>query len=127
MTDEIGRATRAYVSAHNRTRVHAVRLYPREKRCLVADFNGALPAVRSITSAVWDVDPAVAVAIADAAISDREAQVTVTAVWRGCDAIRCEVTLDSGEVYNQLFQVAVLDGPCFGDASGPTGPTRLTA
>src|SRR5690606_28216052 len=52
---EIGRATRAYVSAYDRSRVHQSRLYRFEKRCLVANF-GALLGERQIRCATWSID-----------------------------------------------------------------------
>lgn len=128
-TDMIGRVSRAYVSAHDRTRVHHVRLRPQEKHRLIADFNGALPAQRTIVSAVWQMETASAIGMGAASILDggRAAQVLIEAVERGQHVyMRCQATLDSGEVYTQVFRVDVLDGPVFGDA-GAIGPTRLTA
>lgn len=124
---ELGRETRAFVSGYNRSRVHQSRLYPREKRCLVADFNGALPAARSIVSATWNMEVACSVAMSDASIEGRAARVTIEAVFRGWADLRCQVTLDNGEVYNQQFTVRVLDGPWFGDETTVAGPTQLTA
>lgn len=124
--EELGRVTRAYVSGHYRTRVHESRLYAREKRCLVANFNGALPAGRSIASAVWDMSVIAAVGMATPSIVGREVRVLIEAVRCGCAYLRCEVTLDNGEVYNQLFAVTVLDGPSFGDQGAVAGPARLT-
>lgn len=123
---ELGRVTRAYVSAYNRTRVHQARLYPREKRCLIADFNGALPVGRTIVSATWNMEVAYAVAMSAATIDGREARVMIEAVYRGRVDMRCHVTLDNGEVYNQLFAVQVLPGPWFGDENTVAGPTQLT-
>lgn len=124
--EELGRVSRAYVSAHDRTRVHGLNLYSRERRCLVANFNGAIPKARTIASAVWDMESPCAVGMSGAAIVGREAQVMLSAVRDGVEWIRCEVTLDNGEVYNQLFRVEVLAGPQFGD-TGTAGPSRLTA
>lgn len=123
---ELGRQTRAFVSGYNRSRVHQSRLYPREKRCLVADFNGALPTGRTIVSATWNMEVPYCVGMSSATIADREARVMVEAVFRGWANMRCQVTLDNGEVYNQLFVVQVLAGPWFGDEITVAGPSQIT-
>lgn len=126
--EEIGRVSRAYVSAHDRTRVHNTRLYPREKRCLVANFNGAIPAGRTIVTATWEMEVASSVSIASPSIAGRSAQVMIQACYRGMVCLRCQVVLDNGEIYNQLFVVQVLDGPYFGDEATATapGPTQVS-
>jgi hypothetical protein len=124
--DEIGRVSRAIVSAHNRTRVHNTRLYPREKRCLVANFNGAIPPGRSIVTATWEMEYASSVSIANPSIVGRSAQVMIQACYRGRQAMRCQVELDNGEIYNQLFLVEVLDGPYFTDEATAPGPTKVS-
>lgn len=127
--EEPGRETRCYVSGYNRSRVHDSRLWPREKRCLVADFNGAIPPARKIVSVSWRMESAFAVAMSDASIAPdgRSARVMIQAAWPGCAFIRAQVTLDNGEVYPQLFRVIVLSGPYFGDTSPVGGPIELTA
>lgn len=127
--EELGRTTRAYVSGYQRTRVHRSRLVRGEKRCLVADFNGAIPAARSIASVTWRATNPSAAFMADAGVVEggRSARVDVTA-GAGCSRIKCEVTLDNGEVYNQLFEVASQSGPWFqGESALQTGPYELTA
>lgn len=126
--EEIGRVTRAYVSAYSRSRVHSSRLYPNEKRCLVANFNGAIPKGRRIVRAEWRMETAYAVAMSSPGIDKgREATVVIEAAARGDAAIRCQVTLENGEVYNQLFAVEVLAGPWFGTENTSAGPLVLIA
>lgn len=122
---EIGRVTRAYVSAHDRTRVHVSRLRRGEKRCLVANFNGALPATATIARAEWRLAGGGTVAISDGEIVGREARVTVQARYSGATAVRCEVTLANGEIYNQVFEVDVADGPSFGDTPPAAGASVI--
>lgn len=122
---ELGRVTRAYVSAYDRARIHQFRLYPSEKRCLVANFNGAIPAGRTITHAEWRMDIISAVAMSAPAIAGREARVMVYATYWGDVAIRCTVTLDNGEIYSQLFAGRVLNGPYFGTEATAAGPAVL--
>lgn len=123
---EIGRASTAMVSAHNRTRVSAVRLFPREKRQCLANFNGTFDKARTISAATWMLDVAVSVAMSDAAITGRSSSVMIEACYPGTVGLRCQVTLDNGEVYNQQFVVQVLWGPNYGDQTMPAGPTSLS-
>jgi hypothetical protein len=126
--DEIGRVTRAYVSAYQRDRVHRSRVVRGEKRCLVANFNGAIPAARSIVSATWRVQQGQTVFMESAKVATRESSVVITAGFGHEAAVKCQVTLDNGEVYNQLFVVSVQDSPWFqGEVTpSPTGPYELT-
>jgi hypothetical protein len=127
--DEIGRATRCYVSAHDRTRVHDSRLIRGEKRCLVADYNGAISSGRIIASITWRCFDGYAVVMSNARVLSglRQAAVDITASWPGCDWLQCEATLDNGEVYIQRFRVGVRDYPCFDVLPTTSGPLVLTA
>lgn len=125
---ELGRVTRAYVSGYQRDRVHASRLVRGEKRCLVANFNGAIPAARSIASVTWRCEQTYTVVMANARISGREAEVDITAQLQGCAWVKCVATLDNGEVYTQLFRVQVQDATWFdGEPAVAAGPTSITA
>jgi hypothetical protein len=127
--DEIGRATRCYVSAHDRARVHDSRLVRGEKRCLVADYNGAISAARVIASIIWRCYDGYAVAMSNARILDgsRQVAVDISANWPGCEWLQCEAMLDNGEVYVQRFRVDVRDYPCFDVPPVVSGPLVLTA
>lgn len=128
--EEHGRVTRAYVSGYQRTRIHGSRLVRGERRCLVADFNGAIPPARSIASVTWRTNQHHAISMANAQIVDggREVIVDITAQAGAGATIKCEVTLDNGEVYNQLFHVTVLPAPWFtGETTPASGPQALTA
>lgn len=127
--DEMGRASNANVSAYDRTRVHDVRLMMGEKRCLVANFNGAISAARTITSIKWRCDFGYIAQMANARIqsNNRSAAVDITANWMGDSIIRCEATLDNGEIYIQSFHVEVNGDPIFLAATSGVGPTVLTA
>ncbi|SDX52668.1 hypothetical protein [Lysobacter enzymogenes] len=123
--EELGRVSRCYVSAHDRSRIHDTRLYPTEKRCLVANFNGAVAKGRTIVKAEWRMQPVLAVSMANPAIDGREARVMIQAAYRGETSIKCTVTFDSGEIYTQLFRVLTLPGPFFGDEFTTGGPAFL--
>lgn len=126
--EELGRVTRAYVSGYQRDRIHRSRLVRGEKRCLVANFNGAIPPARSIVSVTWRTNQGQGIYMQDARIDGREVTVNITAQTGSEAAVKCEVTLDNGEVYNQLFAISVRQSPWFsGEASPPTGPQVLTS
>ena len=110
---ELGRTTRAYVSGYDRARIHQVRVRRQERRCLVADYNGAIPPSRSIVAAEWRCTSPWVARMEAPVINDREAQVTVDFQLGGFCAIRCTATLDNGEVYSQVFECQVRDSPGF--------------
>ncbi|XQA72078.1 hypothetical protein ACM9XA_11305 [Xanthomonas sacchari] len=126
--DEIGTVSRAYVSAHDRTRIHQINVPPGERRCVVADFNGALPPGRSIAAAEWRLSSLGVASMSGAAIpSAREAQVQVQVGYPGTVALRCVATLDNGEVYVQRYMIVVPVMPFFGDETVQYGPQVLSA
>lgn len=113
--DELGRATRAYVSGYDRTRVQQVRLYRFEKRCLVANFNGAFPPARTIVSATWRIDaPEIGViSTPHISVNQRETMLMFASQLGGWANVRAEVTLDNGEIYNTIYRVNVREGSWF--------------
>lgn len=126
MTDS-GRETRAYVSAFDRSRVHQSRLYRFEKRRLVANF-GALLGERQIRCATWSIDRPEIGVMSDPQISDdaRETSVMFAAQLGGWATVRCQITLDSGEQYVQVFRVNVRQASWFvDDAPLSNGPFSL--
>lgn len=126
--EELGRATRAYVSGYQRDRIHRSRLVRGEKRCLVANFNGAIPPARTIASVVWRTNQYQSIYMENARIDGREVTVNITAQTGSHAWVKCQVTLDNGEVYNQLFAVEVRNAPWFsGETSPEIGPQSLTA
>jgi hypothetical protein len=125
---ELGRVTRCYVSGYQRTRIHESRLVRGEKRCLVANFNGAFDTSRTITSVTWRCEQPYAAVMSNARVFAREVAVDITAQLPGCSLIKCEATLDNGEVYTQLFRVLVMDAAWFDIDPGATaGPTSITS
>lgn len=131
---ELGRVTRANVSAYQRARVQHSRLVRGEKRCLVANFNGAFDPARTITSVTWRCEQPYYVGMANARIpnsgqfANREAAVDITAQLQGFAWLKCEATLDNGELYTQVFTVCVMNTPYFYGESIPVlGAYTLTA
>lgn len=126
--DELGRSTRCYVSAFQGDRVHKSTICRGTVRCLVADFNGALPKARSISSVTWRCDQGFPVVMANARITGRMTAVDITAQAVGCSAFSCESTMDNGEVYIQRFVVEVQRQWRLGSdpSTFPQGPTVLT-
>lgn len=113
--DEIGRASKAIVSAYNRTRVQRVSLIGNETRCLLADFNGAIPRARTIASVTFAMNAGGWINMSDAKISSnrRASSVLISTMWNSRTFIRCSATFDNGEIYTQLFDVRVNGVPWF--------------
>lgn len=129
MVDELGRETRAYVSAYDRTKVHQSRLYRFERRCLIANFNGAIPRLRTIVAATWRTDAPEVGVISNAQIAalGRETTVTFASQLGGWANIRVDATLDNGEIYTQVFRINVREASYFfNDPPSQTGPFSLT-
>ena len=127
MTDS-GRETRAYVSAYDRSRVHQSRLYRFEKRRLVANFGALLGNDRLIRCATWSIDRPEIGVMSDPQISDdaRETSVMFAAQLGGWATVRCQITLDSGEQYAQVFRINVRQASWFvDDAPISNGPFSL--
>lgn len=127
--DELGRATRAYVSGYDRTRVQQVRLYRFERRCLTANFNGAFPPARTIASATWRIDaPEIGViSTPQISVNQRETMLMFASQLGGWANVRAEVTLDNGEIYNQIFRINVREGSWFfNDQAIVTGPFSVS-
>ena len=125
--EEIGRVSRAYVSAYNRVRAQVIQVRRTERRCVVADFNGAIPASRTIASVTWRCTSPWVAKMSAPAINDREVQVTVDFQFGGFSALKCEATLDNGEIYSQAFECQVRDSPgFFENAPVSAGPFVLS-
>lgn len=101
--EEVGNATRINVTAYDRQREAVVRVRRGEKRCLVVNFNGAIPINRSIASVGWSNSGMSR--ISEAGIYGREAQISIDAQNSG--SLFCIATLDNGERYTQLIRVSV--------------------
>lgn len=126
---EVGQVSQANVSAFDRTRVKDVRLAMGEKRPLVANLNGAMPAARTIASVKWRCDFGYVAIMANARIQDdnRSTAVDITANWIGESMIRCEATLDDGEIFISRYHVAVYGDPIFMPNTSTNGPLELDA
>lgn len=126
---ELGRVTRIYASGYDRARVHDGRLVRGELRCLVVEFNGAIPAGRTVTSVTLRCSDQSVIVMSNARIQTgaRSVAVDVRANWPRVAAIKCEATLDNDERYMQLIRLAVMDSPWFGDETSASGPTTLTS
>ena len=128
---ELGRSTRAYVSGYNLSQVSQTRLRRFSKRCVVANFNGALAKGQLITSVRWDCTSPWASYMENARIitGQREVAVDVSFNFSGTAFLKATVTLDNGESYNQQFRFTVVDQPLYPGATynNANGPYTLTA
>jgi hypothetical protein len=125
---EMGRVTRCYVSAYQRNREHCSNVGSREKRCLIADFNGAIPSGRTITSVTWSCLNPYIVNMLQADVTDRETACLIQCQYGGVSLIRCDATFDNGEIYVQMFRLNISQVAWFqGDTPFSQGPYTLTA
>lgn len=128
---ELGRTSRTYVTGYSLSRVNVTRVRRMAKRCVVANFNGALDPERQIVSVRWETTSPWAILMSNARIAfgQRETMVDVTFNFSGWGGLLATVTLDNGEVYNAEFQFTVVDTPLYPSATYPigNGPFRLDA
>lgn len=123
----MGRATKSYVSAYNRARVHVSNLYGYESRALTANFNGAMPKDRTIASAQWQTWNNYTIVMSDPDIDGREVSVRVKAQVPGPGVIKCTITLDNGDIMVQQFRINVLCAPMYSPMNWQSGPQMLEA
>lgn len=128
---ELGRTSRTYVTGYSLSRVNITRVRRMAKRCVVANFNGALDPDRRIVSVRWETTSPWAILMSNARIAfgQRETMVDVTFNFSGWGGLLATATLDNGEVYNAEFSFTVLDTPLYPSATYPigNGPFRLDA
>lgn len=126
--EELGRVTRAYMSAYDRTKVHSFRLFASERRCFVANANGAIPRSRTVVKAVWQTNQTGTIAMSSPAITvdGRESTVLVDSGLAGPATIKCTLTLDNGERYIQLFSGSVLAQPYYTGDTYTNGVQSVT-
>lgn len=123
---DLGRTTTAYVSGYDLTRVHETNLVRGAQRRLVANFNGAIPAGSTIESATWRTNQNWAAILSNGAVDGRTTTVDLKAGWGGFSWVKVDVTLDTGEVYNQVFRIRVQTPPWFlGESYPASGPTEI--
>lgn len=128
--NEIGNATKILAGAWDRVRMFGARLIRGERRCLLVDFNGAIPANRTIVSAKWQCALPYIAFMANARIfpDRRSTAVDLTANYPNVTDFKCTATLDNGEEYVQLIRVEVDDTYWFSaDTIATVGPTVLVA
>jgi hypothetical protein len=126
---EIGAVSKANASAHYLTRVHDVRMMSGAKRCFVANFNGSIDSDRTVASVKWRATCGQTAVMSNARVQTdaRSSAVDVTAACPGEEMVRCEATLDNGEIVIQPFHVEAWIADGFISASSTTGPLELTA
>lgn len=127
--EELGRVTKANVSAYTRNRIHKSKVMAQEVRCLVANFNGALCKGRTIVTATWSVSNPMFVNLLQCQIgtNGRDTACLMQAQWRGASLVRCTALLDNGEQYTQYFELTI-NGYWFqGDVPLPQGPYTIVA
>lgn len=129
--NELGRTSRTYVTGYSLSKVNVCRVRRQAKRCVVANFNGALDPERRIVSVRWETTSPWSTFMSNARIAfgQRETMVDVSFNFSGWAGILATATLDNGEIYNAEFSFTVLDTPLYPSATYPLGqgPFRLDA
>ena len=126
---QLGRTTRAYVNGYTRSAISVGSLRRREKREVIANFNGAIPVGDEIVSVTWRCTAPWTTFMSAPTISadQRETTVLVDFQAAGWSYLRADVTLNTGAVYNQVFDFNVRDSPWFNDELAPAaGPFSVT-
>lgn len=128
---ELGRTTRTYVSGYTLSRQAVTRVRRSSKRCVIANFNGALCKGATIASVRWETTSPWSIQMSNARIATggRETMVDVFFNFAGWGGLLATVTLDNGEIYNAEFSFTVLDAPLYPTATYPlgNGPYRMDA
>lgn len=121
--------TTANTSAFYPTRIHDTRLMLGTKKPLVANLNATIDAGRTIASVKWRTFYGYVVVMSDAAIAadGRSTSVEISANWIGDASVRCEATLDNGDVCIQVYRVEVSGDPIYLPVQTTIGPLELTA
>lgn len=128
---ELGRVSRSFCSGYTAARTETRRIRRYAKRCILADFNGALPAGELIASVRWDTTSPWSVFMSNARVITGQRKVAVDAAFNfaGWGAVLATVTTVNGDTYNQDFNFTVLDRPLYPGAvyNSANGPFNLEA
>lgn len=128
---ELGRTTRIYVTGYNLCRVASTRVRRFAKRCLVADFNGAIPKGSLITQVTWECTSPWSTIMSNprVIIGQRKVAVDVSFNFAGWGGVKASVLLDNGETYNAEGSFTVLDAPLYPSATydSANGPYQLVS
>jgi len=124
---DMGRVTKCIVSAFNRDRVHYGQIYSPEKRQLLTDFNGALPAGVTITKATWNTQDNWTGVMSAPVVDGRRCSVIVQAQIDGACCIRLDAELSNGERYCQWHVIRILPARYVVNDNWTTGPKQLVA
>jgi hypothetical protein len=98
------------------------------KRCLVVNFAGAIARNRTLASVEFRMFEVYTAAMSNARIDGKLAIVDLDANGLGHCLMRCTATLDNGEKYPVVFELAVSGAPWFWNETFPVaGPGQLIA
>lgn len=120
------RATYAYASAYDRSRVSVGQVRRTEVRTITADFT-ALIGDQTISSVTWRVNSPSVLSISSGAISGKKVAVLGAFQLGGMADLKATITTSGGETYTQGFEFTVRDCPSYPDEPTVTaGVTSLT-
>jgi hypothetical protein len=128
---ELGRVTRSFVSGYTASRVETRRIRRFSKRCVVADFNGAMPSGVTITHVRWDCTSPWSIFMANPRVESSGRKVAIDASFNfaGSGGLLATATWSNGEITNTEFDFTVLDRPLYPGAvyDSANGPYVLEA
>lgn len=128
---ELGRVTKALVSAYTASRQETRRIRRFAKRCCVGQFNGSMPEGVTITSVRFETTSPWSILMSNPRIEStgRSAAVDVQFNFAGLGGLIITSTWSNGEVNNVEFWFTVIDTPLYPTAqySSSNGPYRLDA
>jgi hypothetical protein len=120
------RATYAYASAYDRSRVSVGQFRRAETRTITADFTAVI-GNQDIESVTWRVNAPAVLSISSAAISGKTVTVLGAFQLGGHADLKATIQTSGGETYTQGFEFTVRDCPSFPDEPPVTaGVTSLT-
>src|SRR6185312_643581 len=128
---ELGRVTRSFVSGYTASRRETRRIRRFSKRCVVANFNGAMEIGRTITHVRWDCTSPWSLYMSNPRVEStgRTVAIDVSFNFAGWGGLLATATWDNGEITNQEFGFTVLDQPLYPGAvyDNANGPYVLEA
>jgi hypothetical protein len=128
---ELGRVTRSFVSGYTAARTEIRRIRRFSKRCVVANFNGAMPKGVTITRVRWETTSPWSIHMSNPRVESTGRTVAIDAAFnfQGLGAMLATATWSNGEITNAEFFFTVLDRPLYPSAhyNNANGPYHLEA
>lgn len=126
----MARTFTGYASAYSANQTQPRRVRRKQTRTVVANFNGAMDAGRTIESVTWACTCPWVTRMSDAAIAADQRSVSVDVLfdYAGIGDAKATVTLDDGSEVNYEFEFTVTNAPLYPSETytATDGPYSLT-